>query len=57
VHPRFLTSRLKRLFKGNPADSERARTLPLDRDLTVEERAIAEWLLVHADPPATEFMH
>jgi len=57
VHPRFLTSRLKRLFKTKGADSERARTLPLDRDLTPEERAIAEWLLLNADPPATAFLH
>jgi hypothetical protein len=28
----------------------------LDRALSVEERAIAEWLLQHDDPPATPFL-
>ena len=53
---RSLTSRLGRLFKPNSAEPRPARTLPLDRDLTPEERAIAEWLLLHADPPAISFI-
>ena len=53
---RQLRSRV-RLFKGNLDDVQPAKTLPLDRDLTSDERAIAEWLLLNADPPATAFLH
>jgi hypothetical protein len=52
---RQLRSRV-RLFKGNLDDLQPAKTLPLDRDLTSDERAIAEWLLLK-DPPATAFLH
>ena len=53
---RQLRSRV-RVFKGNLDDVQPAKTLPLDRDLTSDERAIAEWLLLNADPPATAFLH
>ena len=53
---RQLRSRV-RLFKGNLDDVQPAKALPLDRDLTSDERAIAEWLLLNADPPATAFLH
>jgi hypothetical protein len=48
---------LVRFSKGDLDDVKPAKTLPLDRDLTSEERAIAEWLLLNADPPATAFLH
>jgi hypothetical protein len=50
-------SSLVRFSKGDLDDVKPAKTLPLDRDLTSEERAIAEWLLLNADPPATAFLH
>jgi hypothetical protein len=53
---RQLRSRV-RLFKGNPDHVQPAKTLPHDRDLTSDERAIAEWLLLNADPPANAFLH
>ncbi len=61
----LLLSQLRRSFKVKPEDSlpgplpkdgERATTIPLDRPLTEEERSIAEWLLVHAIPPALDFL-
>ena len=53
---RQLRSRV-RVFKGNLDDVQPAKTLPLDRHLTSDERAISEWLLLNADPPATAFLH
>jgi hypothetical protein len=37
-------------------DQERATTIPLDRPMSSEERAIAEWLLLHSDPSAISFL-
>jgi hypothetical protein len=56
VRARQLRSRV-RLFKGDLDGVQPAKTLPLDRDLTSDEQAIAEWLLLNADPPATAFLH
>jgi hypothetical protein len=57
MHLRQLRSRVGRLFRGDLDGAPPVKTLPLDRDLTPDERAIAEWLLVHADPSATEFIY
>ena len=60
-----LLSRLRCAFKVTredpspialPKGDERATTIPLDRPLTEDERAIGEWLLLHATPPAFDFL-
>jgi hypothetical protein len=37
-------------------DQERATTIPLDRPMSSEERAIAEWLLRHSHESAISFL-
>ena len=37
-------------------EGERATTITLDRPLSDEEHAIAEWLLRNAEPPALDFL-
>ena len=59
-------AKLRRSFRVDPAPKESkakrskeivpATTLPLDRPLTPEERAIGEWVLRNADPPALDFL-
>ena len=39
-----------------PKEGERATTIKLDRPISEEEQAIAEWLLRNADPPALDFL-
>jgi hypothetical protein len=60
-----LISQLRRSFKVEPENlslvslpknDDRATTISLDRSLTEEERAIAEWLLLHSAPPALDFL-
>jgi hypothetical protein len=45
-----------RALKSAPKNEEPARTIPLDRPISSEERAIAEWLLLHSKPPAISFL-
>jgi len=45
-----------RASKPALTNEERAGTIPLDRPLSSEERAIAEWLLLHSTPPAISFL-
>jgi hypothetical protein len=45
---RALTSALK--------NEDPAQTIPLDRPISRDERAIAEWLLCHSRPPALSFL-
>jgi hypothetical protein len=42
--------------KSVPKNGEPARTIPLDRPISGEERAIAEWLLLHSEPAAISFL-
>ena len=59
-------AKLRRSFRVDPVPREpgripprgdqRATTIPLDRPLTPEERAIGEWVLRNADPPALDFL-
>lgn len=55
-----LLSQLRRSFRSNPNGASKAEepatTIPVDRPLSEAERAIAEWLLHHANPPATSFL-
>jgi hypothetical protein len=52
-----LLAELRRKVKRTPVeDVVPARTLPLDRELTEEERAIAVWLLTHGGPIALSYL-
>lgn len=50
-----LTDRFFRLFDIKNSD-EPATSIPLDRSLTLEERNLIEWLLLHGVPGASEFL-
>ncbi|MBB5316697.1 hypothetical protein [Tunturibacter empetritectus] len=50
-----LTNRLLRLFNIKDS-SEAATSIPLDRPLTLEEQSLIEWLLLHGEPSASEFL-
>ena len=43
-------------MKQSCEDEERAKTIPLDRSISREERAIAEWLLFHSKPSAISYL-
>jgi hypothetical protein len=45
-----------RLLRSAQKDEEPAQTIPLERPISSEERAIAEWLLRHSKPPALSFL-
>jgi hypothetical protein len=50
-----LWSRLQASISSS-RNQEPATTIPLDRPISSEERAIAEWLLLPSDPPAIPFL-
>lgn len=50
-----LMDRVFRLFNIKNSD-EPAVSIPQDRPLTSEERTLIEWLIVHAEPNASEFL-
>ncbi len=59
-------AKLRRSFRVDPVPKEPklyppsnfvpATTIPLDRPLSPEERALGEWLLRNASPPALDFL-
>lgn len=51
-----LTERLFRLLKIKQSDLP-ATTIDVDRALTSEENALIEWLLLHGEPCARNFLH
>jgi hypothetical protein len=50
-----LMDRLFRLFNIKNSD-EPALSIPQDRPLTSDEKTLIEWLLIHAEPNASEFL-
>ena len=45
-----------RALRSVIVDERRAKTIPLDRPISREERTIAEWLLLHSKPSAFSFL-
>jgi hypothetical protein len=50
-----LTDRICRLLRINRRN-EPATTIDVDRELTPKERELVEWLLLHGDPSAVQFL-
>lgn len=50
-----LTERVRRLFRMKNLD-EPVHSIPQDRPLTFEEHALTEWLLLHGEPQARDFL-
>ena len=46
----------KTALKLNLQSEVAAKTIPADRPLSEQESAIARWLLLHSDPPASSFI-